>query len=68
MFSFSLELHKLDYVEKCHTHCCNTGILSHIEAMLRDWAVKLVGASCSSQVALSSIDYKTRYTVMQEHT
>ena len=38
-----------------------TGILSHLGAKLRDWAIRQAGAGCYSWAALSSNDLKTRY-------
>ena len=38
-----------------------TGILSHLGAKLRDWAVSQARAGCYSQAALSSNDLKTLY-------
>ena len=38
----------------------STGILSHLGAKLRDWAVRQAGAGCYSSAAPSSNDSKTR--------
>ena len=40
----------------------STGILSHLWAKLRDWAIRQAGAGCYSWAAFSSNDSRTRYT------
>ena len=39
----------------------HTGILSHLRAKLRDWAIGQAGTDCYSWAALPSNDSKTRY-------
>ena len=43
-----------------------TGILSHLGALLRDWAVRQAGADCYSSASLCSYDSKTRYNKERE--
>ena len=51
-----------DWRRGTHKHFALTGILSHLGAKLRDWAVRQAGAGSYSWAALSSDDSKTRYT------